>query len=66
MRAILIDSVARTITETEHIGDDWRDICCVLGCKSMESAGVINGDIFEDWHGLLVDAHSLLDEEHPC
>jgi hypothetical protein len=43
MRAILIDPVTRTVTETEHVGDDWRDIGRLLDCESIESAGMLSG-----------------------
>jgi hypothetical protein len=65
MRAILIDPVTRSITETEVKPDDWRDACRVLGCESIESAGQLDGNIMESWHGVVCDGKALLDEEHP-
>jgi hypothetical protein len=65
MRALLIDPTTRTITETELDSNDWRNAARVLGCESIESAGVLNGDIFDRWHGVYVDSKALLDESNP-
>jgi hypothetical protein len=55
MRAILIDPVAKTVTEVEHT-DDYRDIYKHLECDLFTVVGIDEVDsVFIDDEGLLKD-----------
>jgi hypothetical protein len=68
MRAILIDAVAKTVTEVDYCGETnggLDDLYRLLKCRHVDGIQ-IDGNIFEKgWHSVFSDSHFLLDKANP-
>ena len=63
MKAILIDPVARSVTEVEYEGG-LDSLYRLLDCQRVDALH-LNGNIFEDgWNSVFIDDEALLDEEN--